>query len=356
VGDLSIGIPWATDRKKALDLCWVKTEREFSAIQYLVQKFGNELDWLQFTLDTTDGMQHYFWTSIEVAAFWKMVDFRIGKFIESVAKIWGNEFNILVVSDHGGQLLESRFNIGTWLVQKGYLELNLKGRLLRRIITKVPSGWSFKVFDLVSSRISRFGRSEVRLANYLLRGITDFNRSMVVAPTGTILYVNKRALPPEFVDQFKARLASELSTLVNPRSGRQAFGKIYVDLWKINDSSSPEIILPAGPVDLICNPLSDEAWVLPNGWVAGHHIDGIFIGSGPDISKGRVSASLLDIAPTILHMYNLPVPPAMEGRVLTEILTSRMTMDQKAKAADAENPVRKNKAPHRRVFRTRYLT
>jgi arylsulfatase A-like enzyme len=55
----------------------------------------------------------------------------------------------------------------------------------------------------------------------------------------------------------------------------------------------------------------------------GDDVPGLFVAMGPTIKKsGRVMGlpmSVFDIAPTILHLYGLPAPRQMKGRVLTEI-------------------------------------
>lgn len=52
-----------------------------------------------------------------------------------------------------------------------------------------------------------------------------------------------------------------------------------------------------------------------------HRFYGTFIGSGTDVKReGEVdNPGIVDLAPTILYMYGLPVPRDMDGRVLTEI-------------------------------------
>jgi predicted AlkP superfamily phosphohydrolase/phosphomutase len=48
-----------------------------------------------------------------------------------------------------------------------------------------------------------------------------------------------------------------------------------------------------------------------------HALDGILAAVGPDIPSGPIAdARLLDIAPTILHALDLPLPPGLDGRVL----------------------------------------
>jgi hypothetical protein len=53
-----------------------------------------------------------------------------------------------------------------------------------------------------------------------------------------------------------------------------------------------------------------------------HRREGIFIAAGPGIHAGveLPEASILDLAPTILHLLGEAVPPVMDGRVLTGAL------------------------------------
>lgn len=59
----------------------------------------------------------------------------------------------------------------------------------------------------------------------------------------------------------------------------------------------------------------------PAGPANDHREHGIFLASGPGIKKDErlYGASLLDITPSILHIFGLPVGEDMDGRVLTEI-------------------------------------
>jgi predicted AlkP superfamily phosphohydrolase/phosphomutase len=55
-----------------------------------------------------------------------------------------------------------------------------------------------------------------------------------------------------------------------------------------------------------------------------HRIDGVLIAAGPEVAQRPgplTGASIVDIAPTVLHLAGLPVSDGMDGRVLSEILT-----------------------------------
>jgi predicted AlkP superfamily phosphohydrolase/phosphomutase len=54
-----------------------------------------------------------------------------------------------------------------------------------------------------------------------------------------------------------------------------------------------------------------------------HRPDGIFIAYGEGIKRKLdvPGAHIYDIFPTIFYLQNLPVPPNMDGKVLTDIFT-----------------------------------
>ena len=54
---------------------------------------------------------------------------------------------------------------------------------------------------------------------------------------------------------------------------------------------------------------------------ANHKLHGIFLAHGPGIKKNQKieNAKIYDLAPTILHLFGLPIPNDMDGRVLTEL-------------------------------------
>jgi hypothetical protein len=55
-----------------------------------------------------------------------------------------------------------------------------------------------------------------------------------------------------------------------------------------------------------------------------HRREGIFVACGPAVRQNKrlEEASILDLAPTILHLLGQPVPDRMDGQVLTNIFTT----------------------------------
>lgn len=71
-----------------------------------------------------------------------------------------------------------------------------------------------------------------------------------------------------------------------------------------------------------------------------HRREGIFIAAGAGIRQGVVlpEASILDLAPTLLHLLGEPVPRVMDGRVLSEALVDAapVTYEDEGESAMAD--------------------
>lgn len=82
-----------------------------------------------------------------------------------------------------------------------------------------------------------------------------------------------------------------------------------------------------------------------SGGVAGHggsspyEINIALLASGPDFQDGAVTelpTSNIDIVPTVLHIYNLPKPPTMDGRAINELFQNNAARKKKASSAKPE--------------------
>src|SRR5262249_35499412 len=88
-----------------------------------------------------------------------------------------------------------------------------------------------------------------------------------------------------------------------------------------------EVLLVVSAYGMEPVPQWRRAWESLTGesWVSGTHADapdGVLLAMGDGIRSGVTlgSASVLDLAPTILYLMGLPVARDMDGRILTEML------------------------------------
>ncbi len=78
----------------------------------------------------------------------------------------------------------------------------------------------------------------------------------------------------------------------------------------------------------------------PAGPAAEHRPFGVFVASGPGIRKGEsvYGINLLDIVPTILTLFDLPVGEDMEGRPITEAFEDKAELDRISSWETVEGP------------------
>ena len=77
-----------------------------------------------------------------------------------------------------------------------------------------------------------------------------------------------------------------------------------------------------------------------NTWSAEHEVSGIFLMKGPNIKKNKlISADVIDVTPTILYLFDLPIGRYMDGRVLTESINEEHLIQNPIKYIDSYNEV-----------------
>jgi predicted AlkP superfamily phosphohydrolase/phosphomutase len=143
--------------------------------------------------------------------------------------------------------------------------------------------------------------------------------------------------PGPELEKLREETCERLRSITDPADGQP----IIQDIWSADEvyPGSP----PDDPPDLVATTrgfgyisrdvvtggtrdfLTEEArrsagWRHEQGGI--HRMDGLFVACGYGIKKGgrAESANLADVAPTILHLLKTPVPRAMDGKVLRDVL------------------------------------
>ena len=116
-----------------------------------------------------------------------------------------------------------------------------------------------------------------------------------------------------------------------PEADFELYKQVVTGIYKLHDLFLCRLMQLAGP-DTAIVLVSDHGFHsdhlrpkftprVPAGITVWHRPQGVFIASGPGFKRDELvyGARLLDVAPTILHWFGLPVGADMEGRVLEEI-------------------------------------
>lgn len=339
------------------------------------QNGGPGYDFFMYVFGIVDVLQHQFWYLIQADPatlddaqneirrkaldIYTQVDDGIGQMLTRADE------NTLVVlmSDHGFGPLKGFLHVNNFLLDRGYLVLKpggmsaLKRALFRAGLTPQNAHLLLKALKLDLRRKFNRGRAYGALRRFFLSfDDVDWTRTRAFA-LGHIgqIYINLKGRQPSGVvtpghayDTLRDQLRAELLALRHPETGEPLIARVYnrEDLYHgdLIENTPDLLLLPAdfkyvafGESEFASNRL-----VGPTLGHTGHHrLEGIGALAGAPVQVGAQlqNASLLDLAPTILYALGLPIPPDMDGRVLTEAFTPTF-VKQTALAYDTANAVR----------------
>jgi predicted AlkP superfamily phosphohydrolase/phosphomutase len=277
---------------------------------------------------------------------------------------------VMVISDHGSIELKKYIYLQNWLVGQELLKFkdtvssdNLELIVKAHIKARFPELSLPVIRSMATHLVSIWNGLPTELQQELTREIkvnvpaccmSDQNidwsatRVFTISSYGEI-YINLRGRQPRGIvepgteyDELVAFLIKELSELQDPETGTTVLSRVvqkescyfgeYLD-------SAPDILCfvrdpqyyfmrynyymrPATTLRLLQNK-SDiliEPVTAMDDYIGDHTFYGIFVAAGGGVkAKGKSSpCQILDLAPTILSMFGVPVPKNMDGQVLSD--------------------------------------
>lgn len=332
-------------------------------------------DFFMYVFGITDILQHQFWYLLEatpedlsdadrairekVVAIFTQVDDGVGEMLQQADE----NTTIVLMSDHGFGPMKGFMHVNNFLLDRGYLVLKsgpmsaLKRVMFAAGITPQNVHLTLKAMKLDLRRRFNRGRAYGTLRRFFLSfDDVDWTRTRAFA-LGHIgqIYINLKGRQPSGVvepgadyEKLRDELRTELLKLKHPETGEQLIAKVLnreeIYHGELIDNTPDLLLLPYdfkylafGESEFASNKL-----VGPTLGHTGHHrLEGVGAVCGPNVQVGGQiqDASLVDLAPTILYALGLPIPPDMDGRVLTEAFTPDY-VKQTALNYDTGNAVR----------------
>lgn len=345
------------DEKKLVDDMLSITQSQTKVVRYLLKK--EKWDLVATVFDATDVVSHFFWRYIDKnnpqydqkkaelfgPLFYDVYDSVDSAFGEIMADL-SPEDNVFVISDHGFGPVYYAVYMNNWLLENNYLKLRRTlGTRFRKGMFRMGVTTDFlfrtaKRLRLVSSRTYAYSSKSrsLELAKKLSLSLDDidWDRSDVYS-YGNYgqFFLNVKGREPlgkiELGDQYKKltdELKGKLRLLRDPKSGRLLFDIIYTkdEIYKgPYFDMAPDIVFFDSTMTYRAHRLFEfgsRSMIAPDPIYSGsHRMDGVLIAAGGDMvtSDNFAGARLMDLAPTIMHMLELPVPSGMDGTVLTSI-------------------------------------
>ncbi len=297
------------DKEVVLKRIYDMDKQRFKLTKYFIKE--KKCDFVFTVIMGTDRMPHLFYRYFDknhrrytphpkyesaLKNHYKFCDESIGEILNLVDE----DTAMIVTSDHSVQRLDGRINLNEWLIKEGYMKLRKRPERPTSLM-QVDIDWS----QTKAWATGFTGQLYLNVKGRESQGIVDSQ--------------DYERLLGELAEKLKAIIdekGESLDTKVYRRkdihSGEYAkFGPdlfVYFDncYWNISELIGYDSIYsydtPKGPDD------------------GGHGPFGFFAMAGKGVPKrGKVSdADLLDIAPTVLHLFGVTIPQDMEGKVLTK--------------------------------------
>lgn len=306
------------------------------AARRMLMDLLGERDWRLFFFVYTapDRLQHLVWDEDVLLSHYRTLDEILG---EAMAVVEREDATLYVVSDHGFGPVERFVFLNRLLERAGYLarreDTGTRGVLGRLGVDK----------ERVLGLLERVGIDDDTLLEWLPRSVVDaaaarvpgdhglydidYERTVAFAHGPGNVYVNdtvrfeQGTVDRDDVQEVKDELMTLFESTVDPETGEKPLRVWDGDVHYPSDEYAPDLVVRGRTGYAKRTKLTDRAFA-DSETMAGHHErEGIFLAWGSDVRAGATpaDASVVDVAPTVLHGLGEPIPDRSDGRVLDEI-------------------------------------
>lgn len=316
-------------------------------------------DFFFYLFSSTDWIQHASYDELmdnraeSPMRIYKQVDKYLGWFMENLPE----NTDLLIMSDHGFNAFKKTFYFNQWLEKEGFLSTKDTSADFKQAVTrraketekirgkkkKVNLGKGFfkflKSVPFLEKPLKWVYHKIVK--KYLPVNLKvdigiDYPNTKVCFPKGSYMtnaYINDGRKYPggpikndEEYKKTRDEVIEKIKNLRDPE-GNLVVAKIFTKEAVYGENTldrCPDLFFELG--DYWFDGQFSSAKLFEEGVISNKHDkDGIFIAWGPRIKKAQEieQKKIQDIAPTILHMMDIPLPQDMDGQVIQEIFKEK---------------------------------
>lgn len=290
----------------------------------------NDVGFLQVTTFYINSLHHFLWDHEYTLEGWKIIDDHLGDFLDE-------DYDVVLMSDHGSNEIQTVFHVNTWLEREGYLTTDTEvadtlhslgittDRLIRLasklgvhgLVKRLAPRWVLNYVPNDSGEVKREGKT----AN------VDWEQSEALASGQGPIYLTVDESSPQY-ERLRSEIVQRLESLTDPQGRPVATAvhrgeEIYEGEYL---SDAPDLVIEqASNVHISGNIGRQEVFSAPteDGWRGENKRSGLFVATGPSFNSGTVDdISILDLAPTLLHLNDVAIPEDMDGEVQVDVFDS----------------------------------
>ncbi len=316
----------------------------------------------------TDGTGHQFWKYCDpnsplftehptmrdsLLRVYQELDRELGELLARLPE----DTTVLMMSDHGfGGVGDWVIYPNCWLQEQGFLRMheqsgNGSSKLLERVklwaVGALPAWVQRAVYRFAAPLVGRL-EAKVRY------GMIDWSRTEAYFdenPYFPVLRINLKGRQPQGIvepgrhyEAVRDRIIAELESWQHPDTGVPVVEKVYrreeiytgpyvdraadiIPKWALHQGYSYSFRKSSNAIGTRwlerVDPHKPESVQFYMGKSGTHRDHGIFLARGPAIRSGATipNARIIDLAPTILDLLEVPVPADMDGHVLEDIFS-----------------------------------
>ncbi len=313
------------------------TEQRFRAIKYLMA--NKPWDFFMGVFIGMDRIQHYLWQYLEdgingkssviadkIFSYYSHLDNMLGELM----LLAGEEATIIVMSDHGFGKYKGDFLTNRWLLEQGYLNIRKEQWKIIPWLKSIAYKSGLRT-EMLSGLLGQKKVSSLRMSMQQIDWSSS--KAFCVLSHGIHLNVKGRETmgcvePGEEYEKLREDIIGGLYSIKDPVTGKPVIKKVYKreEIYSGSElDSAPDLILLSSDTDhygIYSSRHSHDSIFYENTWKTGdHRQNGIFITKGRGLRNGvKINdAHIIDVLPTILYMYDLPIPEYVDGKVLSKI-------------------------------------
>lgn len=328
-----------------------------AVLRYLLRRYP-DTDLLCGVFIASDRAQHFYWRQMEdplapprqrvmIQEVYMRLDQALGALIAEHP-----DHTVLVMSDHGAGPYRRLVDLNQWLASHGWLRWQVSNEdrerrihdwrhWYRRLGLLLPYGIRWQLKSAMPAAWMRRLRAEIHRASLPVHWAVTQAYSLGVSGA---IYLNRMGREPlgcvrsgHEAEALLAEMEQALYALSDPDTGEPIVERVDRGMELYRGPAAylaPDLVVSWKPGYYALSRLSPDGAVFRgslrwegSGMIhsAEHRPEGILLALGPGIRR-RVQvmgASIVDLAPTALHLMGLPIPSCMDGRVLTEVVDAQ---------------------------------
>jgi predicted AlkP superfamily phosphohydrolase/phosphomutase len=347
------------NKTKLLDEILFMHERRTANCVRLLKIFP-DLDFFMVVFTSFDRICHSFWEHLQgqeigssgkrpareqairekIESYFSALDESIGRLLE----FRDDRTLCFIISDHGfGPAPTKEVYLNNWLLEKGFLQMRSDLKNIADIrYWLAKTGFNKELAKKWLGRLP-LGRLSYKLQKSIKgrQSLIEWRKTLAYTTpmyTNTCgITINTRGLKPQGIvemgegyEKLRDRLIRELSTFENPENAERVVEHVYrrEEIYRGSHLRNwPDLIVIFNKDYSVTQQIGNSVFKRRDSTRrSGDHIrEGIFVAAGDSIRNGQLEqpVNIVDLLPTYLHIYGLPLLPDLDGRIIRELFTDK---------------------------------